>query len=395
MRRKRILTRKKGTTVYLLALAGAIIIFAGGPGIVPAAELKVPKTVSIMTYELGSTGYISYGFIGEYMIKKYGTKLRAIPAGNDTARMIALRVGTAQFAGQGLDIYFAMEGISPRYSTPDWGPQQDVRYVWMAQASGQALPVRGNSNIHSVADLKGKKIGWIPGSVINDLTEAHLAYANLTWDDVQKVNMPSYGSTCKGIIDGSTATCIGNLTSSLMYELESSPYGIRYLPEDDKEGLARIQAKLAPLLPWKATIGAGVSESNPAHCLTYAYPTTVCYASLDEDVAYFMTKVIHEGYDTYAAANEQMKHYWGLDSFVYLYENSDFAILHPGTERYLKEIGAWKPAYDKFQKERTRRYVELRAFFEKVIDEAIENKIKAKNFSEFWLEKRAAFLEAK
>ena len=119
MRRTRILTRKKGTPVYLLALAGAIIIFSGGPGIVPAAELKVPETVSLMTYELGSTGYISYGFIGDYMIRKHGTKLRAIPAGNDTARMIALRSGTAQFAGQGLDIYFAMEGISPRYSTPD------------------------------------------------------------------------------------------------------------------------------------------------------------------------------------------------------------------------------------------------------------------------------------
>ena len=357
-----------------------------------AAEFKAPATITVMTYELGSSNYSAYGFIGEYILKNYGTKLRAVPAGNDTARMMGLRGGIGQFAGQGVDAHYAMDGVTPRYSTRDWGPQDNLRMVWMAQHAGQAFVVRRTSNIFSIADLKGKKISWIPGSILNDNAVGHLAYAGLTWDDVKKVNMPGYIPACQAVIEGTIDASLVMVTTSTMYELAASPYGIRFLPESDEEGKNRIRKAVPDLVPFKATIGAGLSESKPLDCCTYAYPATICYANMDENVAYFMTKVINEGYGMMAQASEMMKHYWKLDTFLYLYESYDFAILHPGTIRYLKEIGKWKPAYDKLQKDRAEHYKKLRAFWEKVVNEASEKKVGDKEFPEFWLKKRAAFL---
>lgn len=356
-----------------------------------AAEVNPPATVTVMTYELGSSNYSAYGFLGEYILQKYGTKLRAVPAGNDTARMMGLRAGTGQFAGQGVDARYAMEGITPRYSTRDWGPQENIRMVWMAQHAGQAFVVRGTSKINSIADLKGKKLTWIPGSILNDNAVGHLAYAELTWDDVKKVNMPGYIPACQAVIDGAADASLVMVTTSTMYELASSPYGLKWLPETDEEGKKRIRKTVKDLVPFKATIGAGLSESKPLDCCTYAYPATICYATLDENVAYFITKSINEGYSTMAKASEMMKNYWKLDTFLYLYENYDFAILHPGTVKYLKEIGRWQSSFDKLQIERTDYFRKLRNLWEKVIAEANEKKISDKDFPEFWLNRKAAF----
>lgn len=370
-------------------------LFIHAPHSVLGAEIKPPSMITIMAYELGSSGHMAYGYIGEYAIKKYGLKIRVIPAGNDTARMIALRSGIAQFAGQGLDAHYAMEGITPRYSTRDWGPQENLRFVWMAQHPGQAFVVRGTSKIYSVAELKGKKVAWIPGSALNDLAEAHLAYAGLSWNDVIKVNVPGYIPSIKAVIDGTVDAALGMVTTSTLYELEASPYGIRWLPENDEEGIKRIRKKVSDLVPFKATIGAGISENKPLDCCTYAYPATICYANLEENIAYFLTKLIYEGYESMSKSSEMMKHYWKLDTFLYLYENYDFPILHNGTVKYLKEIGKWKSIYEKFQKERIEYFKKLKSLWDDVCEEALENKIADKDFPEFWLKKRAKFISEK
>jgi TRAP transporter TAXI family solute receptor len=359
---------------------------------VSAAEFKAPATVTMTTYELGHYAYMVYGFVGEYMMKKHGVKLRLIPIGNDVGRMMALRSGTTHFIGQSLDVHYAMDGTTPRYARREWGPQDDLRMVWMGKLSGQAFLVRGTSDIKTIADLKGKRLNWVPGSVFVELIEAHLAYANLTWNDVKKVNMPGLAASGKAIIDGSLDAMLWSVTSPGTKEIEASPYGIRFLQEDDPEGFARMRKKISDFVPHKATFGTSITEDKPLHCVTYAYPMTICRADLDDDVAYFMTKCIHEGYEHMASLSPIIKHYWTLDGFIDLYEYYDYAILHPGTVRYLKEIGRWKPEYDKFQTERAARYKQLRAFFEKVGDEALDKGIKDKDFSEFWLKKRAEFL---
>jgi uncharacterized protein len=308
------------------------------------------------------------------------------------ARMIPVRAGQTQFVGQGGDIYYASEGLD-RYSDLSWGPQP-LRVVWLARMPGNAGIVRGDSGIKTPADLKGKRLPFIPGSIFNLFHEGWLAFANLTWDDVTKVQVAGFGAMLRALVDGKIDMAVAAVTVPPAYELESSPHGVGYveLPASDKDGWARLSKIVPYLSPYKATFGAGISNEKPMECSSFAYPSTACYASLDDDTAYFFTKAIHESYPEMAKKAETMKRFWSLEECLELYPLSKGYIFHPGSVRYLKEIGAWKAGWDGLQAKRLARQEELGKLWEEAMQQAEVEKIKAGDFPEFWLKKyNAAF----
>jgi TRAP transporter TAXI family solute receptor len=353
------------------------------------AQSKRPDMIKLMTYDIGSTAYVMYGFVGEAMLQRFGTRLRAIPVGNDIGRMIPVRAGQAQFAGQGGDAYYATEGID-RYADISWGPQP-LRAVWQVEQPGGAGMVRGNSGIKTCADLKGKRVPFIPGSVMNKWVEGWLAFGNLTWDDVTRVEVPSFGAMHRAIIDRKTDFAIGFVTTPAAYELASSPYGIRYieLPASNKEGWAKLQKIQPYLFPGKATYGAAISEGKYIEAASTAYPSTICYESLDEDIAYFMTKAIHECYPDMAEASETMKRFWGIEGCLSVNLVNRGGIFHRGSVRYFKEIGVWKPEWDQLQEKRIERQRRLKELWENTLDEAQQKKVKSNDYAAFWLKKHA------
>ena len=356
----------------------------------PTYAISAPKTVSIMTYDIGSSGYLAYGLLGDAILQKFGTRLRAIPCGNDTGRMINLQAGKTQFAGQGLDIYFAMYGLD-RYAKREWGPL-DIRAVWLARHGGWSIAVRADSDIHKVQDLKGKRCGWIPGSVMNNGMEALLSYGGLSWDDVVKVQKSGYGAHIRGLLDGSVDACSGQVTSPVFYEVASGPHGLRWLnlSPDDKEAIARVQKHLPMWTPATATIGANIDKRHTLNCFIFAYPATISMASLNDEIAYFMTKAIHEAYSIYAPKSKMMENFWTLDAFLELIEKSPYVTVHPGSVRYLKEIGEWKPGWDEEQAKRIELHKKVMDLWEEVLEESYAKKIKDKEFPDYWNEKRIA-----
>src|SRR4030042_4255024 len=210
----------------VILLFGILLLFDAKP--MPAQSFKPPDIIKLMTYDIGSTGYVMYGFLVEAMIEKFGTKLRAIPSGNDIARMIPVRGKQAHFAGQGGDTYFASEGLD-RYADITWGPQP-LRVVWLALQPGNAAVTRGDTGIKTLADLKGKKLPWIPGSVFNIFHEGMLAFANLTWDDVKKVQVTGFGAMLRALVDGKIDEAMAAVTSPPLYELQASPHGVGFIP---------------------------------------------------------------------------------------------------------------------------------------------------------------------
>jgi TRAP transporter TAXI family solute receptor len=386
-KRERYFRTKKGF-VYLsrvILLLG--ILFSFDAKSVPAQSFKPPEMIKLTTYDIGATGYVMYGYLGEAMAEKFGTKLRAIPVGNDIARMIPVRGKQAQFAGQGGDIYYASEGLD-RYADIAWGPQP-LRVVWLARQPGHVGIVRGDSGIKTCADLKGKRLPWIPGSVFNLFHETLLAFANLTWDDVTKVQVSGFGAMMRALVDGKIDVAMAAITVPPARELQASPHGVGFipLPASDKEGWARMLKIVPYYTPYKAVFGPGVSEANPVECTSYAYPGTVCYDFLDGDTAYFMTRAIHESYPSMAKKSELMKRFWSLKECLDLFEVSRGYIFHPGSVRYLKEIKAWRPGWDELQQKRLEHQKGLAALWDKTMAEAQEKKIKAGDFAAFWLKK--------
>ena len=372
-----------------VALA-AILAFAGAA---TAKAPEMPKTLSCTSYGVTSGAYTMLAFLGEAWLDKYKLKLRVIPAGTDMSRLIPLRSKEVQFSASGVAAYFAQEGLY-EYANRAWGPQ-DLRYMWIAQHPGCPLAVRGDSNIHKLADLKGKRVPFIPGAAaVNVAVESFLRAGGLTWKDVVRVEVPSYGAAAKAVISGKVDTCYYNVTGGAMYELEASPYGIRYLspPASDKKAWKAMTSILPFYAPCKSTIGAGVSKAKPADTITYPYPLFVSYVDLPDNVAYMITKATNESYADVSKKDTsgKMELCWPMAANMALFKSGKCWPLHNGTIKYLKEIGVWNAEYAKINDEAISHHKKVKDLWKKTLAEASAQKISDKDFTAFWLKKRAA-----
>jgi TRAP transporter TAXI family solute receptor len=271
----------------------------------------------------------------------------------------------------------------------EWGPQP-VRALYFAQHPGLALGMRGDSEIKSFHDLKGKRIAAFPTGVLTLISEQHLTFAGLTWDDVVRVEAPGYTAAIRMVMEGKIDATHINPTASLAYEMEAKPHGIRYveLPPDYKEGWARVKKKNPAYGYFRATIGANVSEEKPLDTFSYAYPIALVYDFLPADKAYIITKLLFETYPDYAKKHKALKAYWNPELCLRLLDDYPLP-MHEGAIRYLKEIGKWTPEREARNNERLQHQADLKKVWDAAMDEALEKKMKSKEFPDFWLKKRA------
>jgi TRAP transporter TAXI family solute receptor len=371
----------------LIGLAG-VLVLGGGFALAAQKSVSIPKMMTWTSYDVGSSGYMMVGHVSTALYEKYGIKIRIIPAGTDIPRVYPVRLRDAEVAFHGLGSYFMQEGIED-YRKNEWGPQP-VRALYFAQHPGLALGVRGDSKIKTFHDLKGKRIGAFPSMALTLISEQHLAFAGLTWDDVQRVDSPGYTAAIRMVMEGKIDASHINPTASLAYEMEAMPYGLRFieLPRDYAEGWKRVKAKNPAYGYFKATIGAGVSEEKPLDTVSYAYPICLAYDFLPEEKAYIITKLLYEAYPDYAKKHKAIKAYWTPEGNLRLMD--DYPVpMHRGAIRYLKEIGKWTPEREARNKALLQHQADLKKIWDATMEEALTKKMKMRKFPPFWLKKRA------
>ncbi|MDI6754780.1 MAG: ABC transporter substrate-binding protein, partial [Thermodesulfobacteriota bacterium] len=182
----------------MIAWAG----FCLSPTLVPlgANASELPKMMTWTAYDVGSSGYMQVGFIGEALWEKHKIKIRIIPAGTDLPRVYPLRLKDADVAFHGIGSLYMQEGLYD-YSTMDWGPQP-VRILWLAQHPGLVLGIRGDSGIRTAADLRGKRVAHFPSYALTLISEVTMAFAGLTWKDVQRVDVPTLTAGNRMVMEG-------------------------------------------------------------------------------------------------------------------------------------------------------------------------------------------------
>lgn len=379
--------RKKRFILFCLVV-GLVGMMLGG-GFAHAGAASIPKMMTWTAYDVGSSGYFMVGHVSTTLYEKYGVKIRVIPAGTDLPRVYPVRLRDADVAFHGLGSYFMQEGIED-YRTMAWGPQP-VRALYFAQHAGLALGVRGDSDIRTAKDLKGKRVSTFPSRALTLISEQALAYAGLTWDDVQAIKVPSYATAIRMVMEGKLDATHINPTASLAYEMAAKPHGIRYIemPPDDKAAWARVKKNNAAYGYFKATIGADLSEEKPLHTVSYAYPIALAYDFLPEERAYIVTKMLHEAYEDYAKRHKSLKAYWSPEGSLRLFDGYPLP-MHRGAIRYLKEIGKWTPEREAKNRKRIQRQEDLKKLWDATYEEALAKKMKSKKYPAFWLKKRAA-----
>ncbi len=351
-------------------------------------DVKLPKRMLWSCYDVGSTGYVHASAMADALLKKYGIRIRLLPSGTSIGRLMPLTSKRVEVGWLATEAFFAAQGTYD-FATYEWGPQ-DVRTI-LAHPTAHAVITTEVSGIKTLKDLKGKRVSYIPGNPsLNVKMEAYLAFAGLTWEDVQKVEFPSYGATGKGLIAGQVDAITGTVTASLIYELESTPKGAYYPPFDpnDKEGWERM-LKIAPFLaPYKETIGAGLSEENPADLVMYRYPVGTVYADADSEMVYNLVKALDQTFDIYKDAHPTMP-FWEVSKAGVPPADAPF---HEGAIRYFKEIGIWTPEHQAWNDNYLARMKKLQAAWEDAIQKGQDKGMKSKQFEEFWMKERAKIL---
>jgi len=366
---------KKSIICALVFLFGSILTIDGW------AEMAKPKTVSFICSDIGSSTYVQLASVADAIMKKTNLRLRVIPGATDAGRLFAVRSGSVDFGVTGLAVYFGFYGMF-EFSDPAWGPQ-DIQYVWRHLLGGIALVTAADANIKTPYDLKGKRVYWIPGQeAFNMNNTAFLAFANLTWNDVKKVEFPSYGKALSGIKENLCDAGYATPTAPPLYDLEASPRGLYYpeFPESDKEGWARMLKEAPYFKPFKCTTGAGISGKNPRIMPSYANSVWT-YKQKDPELVYQVVKAIHGNYDLYKNIHPAMP-YWDIK---YAMDFIGFPVAyHAGSVRYLKEINAWTSEHEAWQQKVHKRYQLLKKAWEDTVAEAAEKKISLTDFPSFW-----------
>jgi len=374
---------------HLKAFAiGALVTAHAGTAAMAQDMAKLPDQVTIVAYDVGNSGYnVTMAMTGPFK-EKLGTNLRIVPGKNDVARVSLLKNGTASFAALGSDAVYTQEGLYT-FGQRQFGPQQ-VRLVAMNINRGSSAMITArDANIQTMADIRGKKVALVKGSAVSkNFTAAFLAFGGLTWDDVQAVEVASFGDMGTAILDGRVDAVLSNTNSSVGTQLEGSPRGARYMstPHADTEGWARMTA----ILPWiyrhVATTGPTIPASG-VEMGTTPYPMLVSLVDTDEELVYNMTKAIFELYPDFKDSVRGAEG-WSIDSQKV---EETFVPYHEGAVKYFKEVGIWTDAAEAHHKTMVARKDMLAKAWAEYTANAPSDEAE---FNAGWQEKRAGVLEA-
>lgn len=327
------------------SIAAVLSVFAAGPVLAQTAKAPagLPNTLAWSAYDVGSGGYNQAVAIGNALKQKYGVNLRVLPGKSDIARTLPARDGQVQFSANGVGgSYLAQEGVF-EFGAKVWGPQP-IRGL-LTNNSDQLLTVLAakDSGIKTVADMKGKRVAWVIGSPsLNQNITAILAFANLTWDDVKRVDFGGFGAAMDGVTNGQADVAFSSSISGKAYQLAKSPRGLVYpvIPHADKAGWKRLNATAPFFIPFMGSEGADLDKEHKVESATYPYPILMTYARQDNESVYAMTKAMVESFDEYKDSSPG-NNGWALDR-----QNFSWVIpFHDGAIRYFKERGVWKPEH--------------------------------------------------
>ncbi len=332
------MTRTRARNLALVAALTASLIGLAGCGESKGAvyaDGKLSMAV-IATYGTGTSTYADMAAVANALTNTEGINTRIITSDTAIGRLTPLRGGQATFARTGDEYIFAFRGEFD-FATRQWGPQP-MRVVW-APTAPHSFMVRADSAIVRPADLRGKAVPRITANPsVNNKTNALLAGAGLSWNDVRQVPI-SYSGQPNALKSGQLDVLFLQVYGSSLFELESST-PVRWLKLDDKDtGFVQRVGRAAPSVTLKPFTGApGQKRGESDIGFQYAVPL-VTYAKTDDEIVYTMARDLVDNFEAYKSATATSKG-WSIDEAVIVPQEVPF---HPGLIRLLEERHHWTP----------------------------------------------------
>ena len=214
-------------------------------------------------------------------------------------------------------------------------PLKKLRAVGGIYSNYIQIVASADSGIKTLADLKGKRISvGAPKSGTELNARAVLKAAGISYKDFSKVEYLPFGESVELMKNRQldvTLQSAGLGVSSLRDLATSQKIVVVPIPAD-------VIRKIGDPAYQSATIPANTYEGQDHDVTTAAVQNfLVTRADLPADIVYKMTKAVYDNKDALVAAHSAAK---GIDR-----ENAVKSLpvpLHPGAEKYFKEIGVLK-----------------------------------------------------
>lgn len=307
-------------------LAGAVIAAA------PAAS-HAQEFINVLT---GGTSGVYYP-VGSALATLYGEKMPNVQAQVQSTKasvenLNLLQQGKGELAlALGDSVKFAWEGNA------DVGfkePLSKLRGIAAAYPNYIQIAATADSGIKTLADLKGKSLSvGAPKSGTELNARAILAAADMRYEDMAKVEYLPFAESVelqKNRQLDATLQSAGIGVASIKDLATSMPTQMVAVPADVVEKLG------APFVP--GVIPAGTYEGQTEDVPTVAVMNFfVTHEDVSDETAYQMTKLMFENLPTLVAAHKSAGQI-SLEGAL----NGMPIPLHPGAERYYREVGVIK-----------------------------------------------------
>lgn len=216
-------------------------------------------------------------------------------------------------------------------------PKPNIRLAASLMPFRGGFMVKADSDIYSLADLKGKRIAaGFPGQLLaSKMHEAYLENGGLSYDDVIPVPVSTMRGHWELLKEGRIDGVMMSVGAGVVKELEASIGKLRYVTMDDSPAsLAKLQAALpgayfVTVQPSKKLDGA----TEPFVTLAYDYGLWAS-ADVEDDMVYRVVKALYENADAFKAVNPLTRQYNPQHS-----SRPQEVPYHSGAIRYFKEAG--------------------------------------------------------
>jgi uncharacterized protein len=313
--------------------AGIAIAFSAG-----AISQSTAQTVAISTLPPGAINHLQAAAIAKAVQENSDLQMRLLTFNSPAAIIAAADQKQAEFA------YTSIEEASDAASGTNEYPKamENIRMAFTVFPFRVGIIVRNNSDIKTVADLKGKRVGsgWTGFRQGIALWDGLLANAGLSLADTTPVPTTDLLRAADDFKAGRSDAFMFAVGGPKVAEAHASiEGGVRFVNMDDSpEAVAKMQKvrqeySVAPQQP--APHLAGVI--GPTNLMQY-YIVVLTNKDTPEDLVYKVVKTAHANKAAMVAGHPSFNAFT-QEGMAVQHKRLEY---HPGAIKFYKEAGIWK-----------------------------------------------------
>lgn len=304
-------SRRLGT-----AIAASLIAIAMGGGIASA------QTYGLATMQPGTLNHTSGSAIAKVLKEKGGMNMLIQPSQGESTLIPMVGRGEADI---GIANIFEVEN--------GYKANKDMRLIGSLHSLRGAFFVRKNSDMKTIADLKGKKVtmGYSAMRTLAPMMDAILASGGLKASDITPVLVPTVVRGADDFMSGATDMFFFAFGAPKVREVEASVGGIRALeiPDSGMAAAKKIvpQGYLSPAQPNPFFVGV----EKPMGVYTWDN-MIFTNAKVKDEVVYKIIETMEKNKADMVAVQPALREF----AAAKLYKTYDIPY-HPGALKYFKD----------------------------------------------------------